>query len=294
MPRVETLPTLNRFVAAAWPLLVSDEAHHTIVLAALQTAQRVQAAGKPDAATTPWRSAVAWQDGGPVAAALRSRGNWLLTLGPQQAMAALGAALAAPDPTAPAERGIVGPAGLAEAFATAVGMPVRTEMTLPLLKLMQAPDGGPAPAAGRLQWLDQDITPAHWQQLREFTFAFHDEARLTDPREQVEHNLRERLPQRSLALWLDSNECPVCLVGASLIAPTGARIGPVYTPPAQRGRGYARAAVSTACDVLLAQGAAAIYLFTDATNPTSNALYRKIGFGLIGEHRHLARVSTAA
>jgi predicted GNAT family acetyltransferase len=60
------------------------------------------------------------------------------------------------------------------------------------------------------------------------------------------------------------------------------RIGPVYTPPELRGRGYAAAVTSAATQVVLDAGADAV-LYTDLTNPTSNRLYARLGYRLVGE-----------
>ena len=56
-----------------------------------------------------------------------------------------------------------------------------------------------------------------------------------------------------------------------------ARIGPVYTPPAQRRKGYAGAAVA-AVSALLRDAGARVCLFTDQANPTSNGVYVALGY----------------
>jgi predicted GNAT family acetyltransferase len=55
------------------------------------------------------------------------------------------------------------------------------------------------------------------------------------------------------------------------------RIGPVYTPPAHRGHGYASAVTARAAFDIL-DSAAVPVLYTDVSNPTSNKIYRAIGF----------------
>ncbi len=55
-------------------------------------------------------------------------------------------------------------------------------------------------------------------------------------------------------------------------------VGPVYTPPEERGRGYATALVAHMSRVALAEGMRGCTLFTDLTNPTSNAIYARIGY----------------
>lgn len=56
-----------------------------------------------------------------------------------------------------------------------------------------------------------------------------------------------------------------------------ARIGPVYTPPDRRGRGYAAGVTARAARAILDAGATPC-LFTDLANPTSNGVYQRIGF----------------
>jgi uncharacterized protein len=55
-------------------------------------------------------------------------------------------------------------------------------------------------------------------------------------------------------------------------------IGPVYTPLEHRGRGYATALVAHMSAHALAQGKRGCTLFTDLANPTSNAIYARVGF----------------
>jgi GNAT superfamily N-acetyltransferase len=56
------------------------------------------------------------------------------------------------------------------------------------------------------------------------------------------------------------------------------RVGPVYTPPELRGRGYAGAVTATVSHVALDAGVTDVLLYTDLANPTSNALYQRIGY----------------
>jgi predicted GNAT family acetyltransferase len=78
-------------------------------------------------------------------------------------------------------------------------------------------------------------------------------------------------------LWLDGGGEPVQMTGVSPVSFGVARIGPVYTPPAQRGRGWASNAVAAVSRRILAEGARAC-LFTDQHNPTSNRIYAALGY----------------
>lgn len=61
-----------------------------------------------------------------------------------------------------------------------------------------------------------------------------------------------------------------------------ARISGVYTPPEQRGKGYASAMVAHLSQLQLDQGKKMCCLHADARNPVSNSIYRKIGYEFVG------------
>jgi GNAT superfamily N-acetyltransferase len=86
-----------------------------------------------------------------------------------------------------------------------------------------------------------------------------------------------RLDTRWLWFWVDETGEPVHLTGANPPSFGVARVGPVYTPPAQRGRGWARNAVA-AVSRQIQVGGARVCLFTDQANPTSNNIYAALGF----------------
>ena len=70
----------------------------------------------------------------------------------------------------------------------------------------------------------------------------------------------------------------MALAGRSAPAGGVARIGPVYTPPARRRRGYGSAVTARATQAALQAGANDVVLYTDLSNPTSNAIYQSIGY----------------
>ena len=86
-----------------------------------------------------------------------------------------------------------------------------------------------------------------------------------------------RIEQESLFLWEEAGEV-VSMAGKSRPTAHGISIGPVYTPPKLRGRGYATAMVATLSQHLLDSGYTFTTLFTDLANPTSNRIYQKIGY----------------
>jgi len=87
----------------------------------------------------------------------------------------------------------------------------------------------------------------------------------------------DRLSHGGLTLW-EAGGSPVAMAGNTLEVAGVVRIGPVYTPPAHRQRGYGGAATAAVSQAAIDAGASAVVLFTDLANPTSNALYRRLGY----------------
>ncbi len=83
--------------------------------------------------------------------------------------------------------------------------------------------------------------------------------------------------QSGICLW-DHEGDVVSLAAFGGETPNGMRIGPVYTPPERRRRGYASAITAALSEQLLASGRRFCFLYTDLANPTSNRIYRAIGY----------------
>lgn len=88
--------------------------------------------------------------------------------------------------------------------------------------------------------------------------------------------IEERIQDGLLLLW-EADGVPVSMAGVTLPVGGMARIAPVYTPPALRGRGYA-GAVTAELSRRTRDAGHEVLLFTDLENPTSNALYQRIGY----------------
>lgn len=82
-------------------------------------------------------------------------------------------------------------------------------------------------------------------------------------------------------LWEDADQF-VSLAGRRPVIGGSARIGPVYTPPACRRRGYAAGVTAAATRDILAEGAVPV-LFTDLANPTSNGVYQRLGYYAVAD-----------
>lgn len=70
----------------------------------------------------------------------------------------------------------------------------------------------------------------------------------------------------------------VSMAGTGGRTPNGVRVGPVYTPPSHRGKGYATALVADVTSMMLDRGLDFCFLFTDLANPISNSIYAQIGY----------------
>ena len=119
---------------------------------------------------------------------------------------------------------------------------------------------------------DLDLLLAWWRAFVREAIPQEDNGPAGDLR-QVER----RLAENGFALW-EVDGVPVSLCGHGGATPNGIRIGPVYTPPALRGRGYATGLVAELSQALLDSGRTFCFLFTDLANPTSNAIYERIGY----------------
>lgn len=96
--------------------------------------------------------------------------------------------------------------------------------------------------------------------------------------EQLRRVLDARLTRSDagFAIWEDGG--PVSVAGFGGTTPNGTRIGPVYTPPEHRGRGYGSAVTAAVSAERLAAGRRFCFLYTDLSNPTSNRIYVALGY----------------
>jgi predicted GNAT family acetyltransferase len=93
----------------------------------------------------------------------------------------------------------------------------------------------------------------------------------------ADEEIEGRIAEGRIWLWEDGLGTPVSLVGFNAPSLGVARVGPVYTPGAHRGHGYASVLTAHVSRVLRDSGAK-VCLFTDQANPTSNKVYAAIGY----------------
>jgi ribosomal protein S18 acetylase RimI-like enzyme len=108
--------------------------------------------------------------------------------------------------------------------------------------------------------------------------AFVDELRLVPA--VSEAAVDQLIARGQLRVW--DHDGAVSMASASLPAAGVARVQNVFTPPELRGAGYATACVEHLSRGLVAQGLRCV-LYTDLANPTSNAIYRRIGYEAVAE-----------
>jgi len=157
----------------------------------------------------------------------------------------------------------------AERWSHARRTPTREGMRQRIYQLNElTPPTRPAPGAARLAGLDDLDLVAEWHA------AFTRDAGVlaVESRKWAE----ERIDWGGVVLWEDGRPRSMAVqVGQT---PNGARIGAVYTPPEWRGRGYASACVAAITRMTLESGLRFCFLYTDLSNPTSNAIYQRLGY----------------
>ncbi|WP_372736320.1 GNAT family N-acetyltransferase [Nocardioides sp.] len=148
----------------------------------------------------------------------------------------------------------------------------------------------PTQPAGRLRPATRDDAPLA---LTYYLAFFEDAARQAGrdvPHQGAggvdEASVRQRIDAGSVWLWEDEHGEVVHLTAFSGPAFGVARIGPVYTPEDNRGRGYASATVAALSRWLRERGSR-VCLFTDQANPTSNKIYAALGYRPVTEMANL-------
>jgi predicted GNAT family acetyltransferase len=89
------------------------------------------------------------------------------------------------------------------------------------------------------------------------------------------------LAARQLWLWDQNGETTSMAVGREPVQGV-VRLSGVYTPPEKRKHGYAAACVHALSKHLRGSGYRCV-LYTDLGNPTSNSIYRRIGYRAVAE-----------
>ncbi|MEX2154759.1 MAG: GNAT family N-acetyltransferase [Gemmatimonadaceae bacterium] len=112
--------------------------------------------------------------------------------------------------------------------------------------------------------------------LERWVGAFHSEALGESSDPELRDRVAVRLDTGEFFLWEDGE--PRAMAASARPTRRGIAVNSVYTPLEFRGRGYATAAVAALSRRLLDDGREFCVLYTDVANPTSNAIYARVGY----------------
>ncbi|MFD7320985.1 GNAT family N-acetyltransferase [Streptomyces sp. NPDC059875] len=259
------------FSAAAHDHFAADPARNTVLLTLSEGARR-----RPiESARYGW-----WTepDG-------RVTGAFLFTLphepalGPMPVAAARALVHVLPD--AAEVTSVRGERETAEAFARESGRSWTTTRRMRLYRLGDLTPPEPAPPGRARTAVAEDI-PLAVAWMRNFARDIGEDGDVD-----YTPNIEPRVAEGRLHFW-ETDDGPVSMASISPIAAGQARISPVYTPAELRGRGYAGAVTGAVSRAALDAGAEQVLLFTDLANPTSNALYQRLGYRPVTDHVGLA------
>lgn len=259
------------FYERAAPYLMADEGAHILSIGLLTTFVRQPASAPPDLYMVTVEGA-----GKIVAVALMTPPlNLILSrVASRAAFAVIADDLLARGPLPP---GVNAPAPVSQQFAEY--WCARTEQTFARAMAMRIyrlneviPVAGVPGELRRATVADREVLVA-------MSIAFNAESEPVADADRVAQWADDRLdsPTSGLHLWWHDGR-PVTMVGYAGPSPSGIRIGPVYTPPEYRRRGYASAATAALSQHLLDSGYRSCFLFTDLANPTSNHIYQMVGY----------------
>lgn len=258
---------LDGFLARAGGFLRADPVANTVPLTVTES-MRVQGPGLFGEALLGW-----WTEGGRVAGACLWTGAHppMLSAMPEAAAAELAETLAG---RGAAVSGINGAPEAAEAFAdawtkrTGAASTVAMRQRLYRLGRLDAPAPPPEGAARVAGDADRGLA-------MEWFTAFYADA--GEPRRANPGLVDGRIAAGGVVFW-EVGARPVAMAGRTEVVAGMARVAPVYTPPEHRRRGYGAAVTAAVTQGALDAGAEHVVLFTDLANPTSNGIYRRLGY----------------
>jgi hypothetical protein len=256
------------FLDAAGGFLVAREAEHNLIFGIASSLRET-----PEAYSGPPYLAVVVDDDRVVAAAIQTP-PFRVVLSEVDDPKAID--LLADDLLERDLPGAAGPVDVVRAFVDARmargGPPASLEMSDRAYRLTAVRPLRPVAGRSRLATAgDRELLLAWVEAFKQEALG---EADPADVVADVDHWIARR--GRTIHLWEDGEAVSLCGVGGP--TPNGIRIGPVYTPPGLRGRGYATALVAAVSQAELDAGRTFVFLFTDLANRTSNHIYQVIGY----------------
>jgi predicted GNAT family acetyltransferase len=262
----------KKFAAVATPLLMRNEAENCFWLGMLSASEELAKA---------MMCTVRDDRGGCVAVATMSpQRQMVVTRAPADAVIALARHLHDQHIPLP---GIGGVRESAETFAREwvrlTNSPTRVHVETIVHQLTRVIP--PRPTSGRMRVAERRDIDLVDQWITDFRIEI-GEGRLGSGREIAER----RVPTGNIFLWEDGGNI-VAMAGCSGPTPNGIRVNLVYTLPPFRGRGYASNLVAQLSQHLLDTGRKFCFLYTDLANPTSNKIYRAVGYEPLSESVHI-------
>ncbi|MCU0675650.1 MAG: GNAT family N-acetyltransferase [Myxococcota bacterium] len=137
----------------------------------------------------------------------------------------------------------------------------------------------PAPGPGVRRFADDDDVPL----LTDWIPSFLHEVKLPlhgDPIDTARYFVRSG----RMHLWIEDDR-PVACTAHYDFGHASTHLGMVYTHPELRGRGRASRLVAAVSQHAIDRGRRRLTLYTDEDNPTSNALYARLGY--VERYRHV-------
>ncbi len=267
------------FHSEAAAVLAADPGAHSVLLTVLETVRRHGRHAYAEG--VPWFGT--WRDPAGGAAVALATPPYPVALGSMPPIAAAELAGALRE-SGRRTSGVRGEREAATAFATAwcglaTGWRVARDERRYLLAELVPPD---RPVPGRAR----HAGPAYRALLLTWFAAFLAETQSPVGRD-VTGMVDQRLAAGLVTLWEDGGE-PVAMAGRSALLAGMVRVGPVYTPPEHRRRGYAAAVTHAVSAAALDGGAEQVLLYTDLANPTSNGVYQRLGYRAVADEVSLA------
>jgi predicted GNAT family acetyltransferase len=180
--------------------------------------------------------------------------------------------------------GASGPPPAPEAFcAVYSAAPTQIRMSNRILQLTRVIRPRPANGAMRVAGMND------FETAKRFFREFHLECIPDElpPEDQLATLIEDRIARQTIYLW-ENKGTPVSSAHTTRPTRGGMSIGPVYTPPGERGKGYASNLMAALSQRVLDGGKRFCVLFTDTHNPTSNRVYESIGYRVIATSEYLS------
>jgi len=178
--------------------------------------------------------------------------------------------------------GIIGESFYASSFSKFYGKNQVDEATLIIHQLTSVNDL-PLKSGNLVIANEDDI-----ELVTDWTIKFEEDAQTfpQKPRGQILLSTRNMIASGRIFKWVDQDEI-VSIAAIVRKTKNAGIVGLVYTPDQWRSRGYATSCVQKLSEYILQNGLKYCALFTDASNPTPNNIYRKIGYVPITEFKDI-------